>query len=57
MRAVQLIEIEKDLENREVQTPKPQSDEVLVRIFLQLTIFQLLWGMRLLGLLKKSEQM
>jgi len=32
MRAVQLIEIEKDLENREVQTPKPQSDEVLVRI-------------------------
>lgn len=32
MRAVQLIEIDKDLENREVPKPTPHADEVLVRI-------------------------
>jgi len=32
MKAVQLIEINKDLENREVQTPEPKADEVLIRI-------------------------
>ena len=32
MKAVQLIEIDKDLENREVPTPKPESDEVLIKI-------------------------
>ncbi len=32
MKAVQLIEISKDLENREVPTPEPKPDEVLIRI-------------------------
>ena len=32
MKAVQLIEIGKGLENREVPTPEPNSDEVLIRI-------------------------
>ncbi|MCG3220973.1 MAG: zinc-binding dehydrogenase, partial [Candidatus Heimdallarchaeota archaeon] len=32
MKAVQLIEIDKDLENREVPTPTPKPDEVLLKI-------------------------
>ncbi|NPE09088.1 MAG: alcohol dehydrogenase catalytic domain-containing protein [Asgard group archaeon] len=32
MKAVQLIEVDKDLENREVLKPEPQGDEVLVKI-------------------------
>ncbi|NPD87691.1 MAG: alcohol dehydrogenase catalytic domain-containing protein [Asgard group archaeon] len=32
MKAVQLIEIDKDLENREIPTPEPKPDEVLIRI-------------------------
>lgn len=32
MKAVQLIEIDKDLENREVPTPEPKSGEVLIKI-------------------------
>ena len=32
MKAVQLVEIDKDLENKEIPTPVPKSDEVLVRI-------------------------
>ncbi len=32
MKAVQLIEIDNDLENREVPTPEPKSGEVLIRI-------------------------
>ncbi|MCE7748255.1 MAG: alcohol dehydrogenase catalytic domain-containing protein [Candidatus Heimdallarchaeota archaeon] len=32
MKTVQLIEINQDLENREILTPKPKDDEVLIRI-------------------------
>ncbi|NHJ39948.1 MAG: zinc-binding dehydrogenase [Asgard group archaeon] len=32
MKAVQLVEIDKDLENREIPTPEPKADEVLVKI-------------------------
>ena len=32
MRAVQLVKIDRDLENRDVPTPEPKLDEVLVRI-------------------------
>ena len=32
MKAVQLIEVDKDLENREVPKPEPKADEVLVKI-------------------------
>ena len=32
MKAVQLIKINKDLENREIPTPLPKTDEVLIRI-------------------------
>lgn len=32
MKSVQLIELHKDLENREIPTPQPQNDEVLIRI-------------------------
>jgi propanol-preferring alcohol dehydrogenase len=32
MKAVQLVEIDKDLEDREIPTPEPQADEVLIKI-------------------------
>ena len=32
MKAVQLVEIDKDLENREIPTPEPKADEVLIKI-------------------------
>ncbi|MEE9410481.1 MAG: zinc-binding dehydrogenase [Candidatus Heimdallarchaeota archaeon] len=32
MKTVQLVEIDKDLENREIPTPEPKPDEVLIRI-------------------------
>ncbi|NHK31787.1 MAG: alcohol dehydrogenase, partial [Asgard group archaeon] len=32
MKAVQLVEIDKDLEDREIPTPEPKADEVLVKI-------------------------
>lgn len=32
MKTVQLVEIDKDLENREIETPTPKSDEVLIKI-------------------------